>query len=97
MVMVVGVVSAMGVSDIMGDFCDYHITTCRMMEEMIKTGLAEDWDKMCKALQDECSNCKLSFMNNRFGDPCDMFVKEHPEEAAKIINKWIKENENGRS
>lgn len=66
-----------------------------MTEEMIKTGLAEDWDKMCKALQDECSNCKLSFMNNRFGDPCDMFVKEHPEEAAQIINKWIKENENG--
>ncbi len=62
-----------------------------------KVDLAEGVDRMCKALQDECSNCKLSFMNNRFGDPCDMFVKEYPEEVSEIIDKWIKEEENGRS
>lgn len=95
MVMVVGIVSAMDISDIVGDFSGHRITCGRAKIKMNKTDLAERWDKMCQA-QEKCDNCKLSFMNNRFGDPCDMFVKEHPEEASEIINEWIKENENGR-
>lgn len=96
MVMVVGVVSAVDINDIVGD-CSGHRITCRRTEiKMNKTDLAERWDKMCQA-QEKCDNCKLSFMNNKFGDPCDMFVKEYPKETSEIINEWIKENENGRS
>ena len=97
MVMVVGVVSAVDIGDIMGDFCSYCITCGRTKIKMNNADFTERWDKMCKALQDKCNNCKLSFMNNRFSEPCDMFVKEHLEEASEIINEWIKENENGCS
>lgn len=96
MVMVVGAVPTVGIDDIMGDFSDHRITCGRMEIKMNNADFAKRWDKMCKALQDECDNCKLSFMNNRFSEPCDMFVKEHPEEASEIINEWIKEEENGR-
>lgn len=96
-VLVVGTVSAMDINDIVGNFCGHCITCGRTKIKMNNTDFAERWDKMCKALQDKCDNCKLSFMNNRFSEPCDMFVKEHPEEASEIINEWIKEEENGRS
>lgn len=97
MVMVVGIVSAMDINDIVGDLCGYCITCGRTKIKMNNADFAKRWDKMCKALQDKCDNCKLFFMNNRFSEPCDMFVKEHPEEASEIINEWIKEDENGRS
>lgn len=40
----------------------------------------------------ECKNCKLSRLNNGYGDGCSPFIAKHPDEANEIILKWCDEH-----
>ena len=48
--------------------------------------------KMCEALNSHCEECGLSYENNKTGNVCGYFIKRHPEEAVKIVDKWAKEH-----
>lgn len=47
--------------------------------------------RMC-ALNVGCLNCPIGILNNKFGEPCRDFEKNHPEDAVAIIEKWSAEH-----
>ena len=47
--------------------------------------------RMC-ALSVGCLNCPISIQNNKSGEPCRDFEKNHPEDAVAIVEKWSAEH-----
>lgn len=47
--------------------------------------------RMC-TLMVGCLNCPISILNNKFGEPCRDFEKNHPEDAVAIVGKWSAEH-----
>ena len=48
-------------------------------------------DRMC-SLNVGCLNCPIGIRNNKFGEPCRDFEKNHPEDAVAIVEKWSSEH-----
>lgn len=53
-----------------------------------------DYARMCKAHERLCvkRDCPMSKANNGFKDLCYMALREHPDEASAIIDKWREEH-----
>ena len=43
--------------------------------------------RMC-TLNVGCLNCPIGIRNNKSGEPCRDFEKNHPEDAVAIVEKW---------
>lgn len=47
--------------------------------------------RMC-TLNVGCLNCPIGIQNNKSGEPCRDFEKNHPEDAVAIVEKWSAEH-----
>ena len=47
--------------------------------------------RMCNNIKD-CKDCGLSYHNNKTNKPCEAYIKEYPEEAVAIVEKWSQEH-----
>ena len=55
--------------------------------------------RMCKAFNDNCKNkdgnnfyCGLRYEANKNEESCDEYIKNHPDKAVAIVEKWAKEH-----
>lgn len=56
-------------------------------------------ERMCKSFNDNCENkdgnnfyCGLRYEVDKSGESCEEYIKNHPEEAVAIVEKWAKEH-----
>lgn len=47
--------------------------------------------RMCNNIKD-CKDCGFSYLNNKTNKHCETYVKEYPEEAVAIVEKWSQEH-----
>ena len=55
-----------------------------------KAKILRGYRRMCNT--SNCGGCKLYEGNNKYGQCCDIFTEQHPEEAVEIIEAWVKEH-----
>lgn len=55
--------------------------------------------RMCEAFNDNCKSkdgnnfyCGLRHESNKNGELCDEYIKNHPDKAVAIVEKWSKEH-----
>lgn len=55
--------------------------------------------RMCEAFNDSCKNkdgnnfcCGLRYEANKNEESCDEYIKNHPDKAVAIVEKWAKEH-----
>ena len=56
-------------------------------------------NRMCKAFNDNCKSkdgsnfyCGLRHESNKNEESCDEYIKNHPDKAVAIVEKWAKEH-----
>ena len=56
-------------------------------------------NRMCKAFNDNCKNkdgnnfyCGLRCEANKSEESCDEYIRNHPDKAVAIVEKWAKEH-----
>ena len=60
-------------------------------------------NRMCKAFNDTCKSkdgsnfycgfyCGLRYEANKNGESCDEYIRNHPDKAVAIVEKWAKEH-----
>ena len=56
-------------------------------------------NRMCKAFNDNCKSkdgnnfyCGLRYEADKNGELCDAYIKNHPDKAVAIVEKWAKEH-----
>ena len=56
-------------------------------------------NRMCKAFNDNCKNkdgnnfyCGLRYEADKNGELCDAYIRNHPDKAVAIVEKWAKEH-----
>lgn len=56
-------------------------------------------DRMCRSFNDNCKNkdgnnfyCGLRYEADKSGESCEEYIKNHPEKAVAIVEKWAKEH-----
>ena len=55
--------------------------------------------RMCKSFNDNCKNkdgnnfyCGLRYEANKNGELCYVYIRNHPDKAVAIVEKWAKEH-----
>ena len=55
--------------------------------------------RMCEAFNDSCKNkdgnnfyCGLRYEANKNEESCDAYIRNHPDKAVAIVEKWAKEH-----
>ena len=56
-------------------------------------------NRMCEAFNDNCKSkdgnnfyCGLRHESNKNGESCDEYIRNHPDKAVAIVEKWAKEH-----
>lgn len=56
-------------------------------------------NRMCKAFNENCKSkdgnnfyCGLRYEADKNGESCDEYIRNHPDKAVAIVEKWAKEH-----
>lgn len=56
-------------------------------------------NRMCKAFNENCKSkdgsnfyCGLRYEADKNGELCDAYIRNHPDKAVAIVEKWAKEH-----